>query len=1221
MRTARGPHAPGRPLVRLAAAFVLASLIPLGVHAKTNVVTTVENISPAAGTMSLVQALSNLQDGDTVQFNIPGAGVHYLDTPPNGYPLITANNITIDGYSQPGSQPNSNPIHAPNNAVLNIALTSTNGNGLSMEGAVEAYVGHTYNNLGFGYNELAILGFFRGNNATVRGLALISAPLVTGNGPIGTSVTGDAKALCFCPDYLGNGGQCTNWHVSGCWFGIDPGPRQVAIMTDGQTVAIPAICVAAYRTRDDSGNNAAYATPGCIGVSSNSPNPRAEFNVIITGYGFDSEGLGFRISGNFWNVLPDGMTNLDPSMANGGAQEGDGYIEIGRVADNVLIGTDGDGVNDADEGNVFGGVGDPGWSVVNFWSDHATNVVVAGNWFGLAVDGVTTFTNTCVFLYNPPASAQIQFGSDFDGVSDALEANHLYSNNPFDYIYNNLLASGGTPPTPLIGKPNSPLNVGVRLSFRGNVTVNNGLLPFSYADNAGDRLSNFTNYESGFMDISGIVIPALDATNSIYPNLVGTCAPGAGIYTNVSIDVYQLDMQGWNNGLLFSLSELTDYFSYTNGFPQGAKFLGSFPVANSGAFSLNLSGLDLGPGRVVVTANYSADRAGTHKGRTHTSNFSNPVAPVPAGAATVNLTTVVPDGIIWYNNVNPPAGQLGQVVVGPVTPADELEDNGNWEPYTSVLGDSTFLISVTTYADSQTVPAGDAITFTTLNGQGVGPYAQRDIVVLQPARGGTPVVGEHLYTDAGAPYRGVMNLSRNNGNPNRVAADKRYGAVNFITEQESSIGQIQGFNTDGRWNNNAIVTTKPDDRYVTEQVFSLNPSPASLAQTPLTKAWDFVYGPTHPAALGAANGANQVSRTGGRSEFLDNGNIVVMIDDKTSLVSTLGECTTFSIITPTGTVIKGPTLVGPASSGADIWDNMAAFAGGFAIRLHNMLFFYDDNGNLTSSTDINVSSGLDFGTGREDASRIASDVRSHYVYLGGQSPEVSQGPVPVYAGIWDARTGNFVTSVLVQDFDPSLAKTDRVSVGVDGLDRFCVAYCIQPTPAFPKRQIAARVMAFDGTNVTYLTPPFFPFLNHISTPPASSSTEIETYDPNVSMTPRQILIAGKGSLNSHNNPAAGQDTNPTPGNSGETKVYTVLSHPLPVPPAQPLLEVTEVAGGVTLTWGPVQDGLFTVEWASALDPSVWAPVIPAPTINQVGNNYQTTIAQSGAARFFRLARW
>jgi hypothetical protein len=427
-----------------------------------------------------------------------------------------------------------------------------------MQTAITNFSGIANNNLGFGPDELAILGFFRGSNITVRGLAILSAPVVTGSG-----FSGYMKSIAICPD---SQGQCPNWHVSGCWFGVDPTTRQVAYMPDNTTVAMPAICIAAYRSRNPDGSNPTYAQPGTIGVATNSANPRAEFNVFVTGYGFDSEGLNWRISGNFWNVLPDGMHNFDPSIANAGAQQGDGYIEVGRVCDNLLIGTDGDGVNDADEGNLFGGVASQNWANIYLYSAHATNIVFAGNWYGVAIDGVTTFTNTSVIVHGAPATAQIQFGSDFDGTSDSLEANLVFNNHPFttEYIFTN--------PPPLTLEPDFfNVSPGARISLRGNTLVNNNLVPFVFADDNLNRLDNFTNYEAAYMSTNGDIIPGLDSTNSIFPNLVGTFPPGIAPYTNVIIDVYQLDQEGWNNGKQFVLAELTDNSTYTNGFPQGSK--------------------------------------------------------------------------------------------------------------------------------------------------------------------------------------------------------------------------------------------------------------------------------------------------------------------------------------------------------------------------------------------------------------------------------------------------------------------------------------------------------------------------------------------------------------------------------------------------------------------------------------------------------------------------
>src|SRR5262249_25272607 len=130
----------------------------------------------------------------------------------------------------------------------------------------------------------------------------------------------------------------------------------------------------------------------------------------------------------------------------------------------------------------------------------------------------------------------LQFGSDFDGVSDDIEANVISMNYPFDTLY----------PTPA-GAPVPKflnLNADGRLSLRGNKMVGNNIAPFSYADGTGGRLATFTNYEALYMNTSASIIPTIDAGN-IYPHLKGTFAAGIAPYTTIIIDVYWSDPEGW----------------------------------------------------------------------------------------------------------------------------------------------------------------------------------------------------------------------------------------------------------------------------------------------------------------------------------------------------------------------------------------------------------------------------------------------------------------------------------------------------------------------------------------------------------------------------------------------------------------------------------------------------------------------------------------------------
>ena len=145
--------------------FLWLTLMTALADAKTIVVNTANNVSPGLGETNLVQAINLLQNGDTIRFALDGAGPFYLITPPldpdNGYPAITNHNITIDGYSQPGAFPNTNPILSSNNAQIKIVIDSRGG-GLHREDIP-----------GYGLSEGSALFIKRATNVTIRGLCFL----------------------------------------------------------------------------------------------------------------------------------------------------------------------------------------------------------------------------------------------------------------------------------------------------------------------------------------------------------------------------------------------------------------------------------------------------------------------------------------------------------------------------------------------------------------------------------------------------------------------------------------------------------------------------------------------------------------------------------------------------------------------------------------------------------------------------------------------------------------------------------------------------------------------------------------------------------------------------------------------------------------------------------------------------------------------------------------
>ena len=623
-------------------------------QAKIIVVNNSDNANFNPGVTNLVTAIRSLEDGDTINFGITNAsadGVHYLLTPVNGYPLITNQSLTFDGYSQPGAVPNSNPIHDANNAQLKVVLSSTNGNGIAIRLAAQALVGRVFDRPGFNDNDNAILAFFRGTNNTIKGFAFQGAAEATYD-----SVAGPLYGIAFMADDPGTqpwpNANAGHWHVSGCYSGLDPVTKQPVYLPNGQ-LAAPEYVVGMQRHRNGGTvTNVNYAQPGIVGVAKASSDPRAEFNVFLGITAANLTGLNYRICGNFFNVLPDGMHNFDVAyLPNATTLMGSdsGVIIIARQGDNILVGTDGDGVNDDQEGNVFGGVSanpadnpavvpnyhyfDAFYNPAPSTPTQGTNNIFAGNYFGVAVDGVTRFTNAVTLFSSFPSTGDVRFGSDFDGVSDALEANLLYNNYPFSTHYPTI------PPTPQtvfdgVGSENyGGMVAGLRMSFRGNVTVGNDLLPYKYANAAGTLWTPFTNYSAPFMSTAASIIPSL-STSSTSHDIIGTCAStNGGSYSNIFIDVYVLDPESWINGALFDEYDLTLNFTSTNGFAQGKTYLGTFvdngPLDRDpavGSFNFNAAALVVAPGtQITVTANYSADPLGTHNGRTQTSNFSDPV--------------------------------------------------------------------------------------------------------------------------------------------------------------------------------------------------------------------------------------------------------------------------------------------------------------------------------------------------------------------------------------------------------------------------------------------------------------------------------------------------------------------------------------------------------------------------------------------------------------------
>ena len=140
-------------------------------------------------------------------------------------------------------------------------------------------------------------------------------------------------------------------------------------------------------------------------------------------------------------------------------------------------------------------------------------------------------------------------------------------------------------------------------------------------------------------------------------------------------------------------------------------------------------------------------------------------------------------------------------------------------------------------------------------------------------------------------------------------------------------------------------------------------------------------------------------------------------------------------------------------------------------------------------------------------------------------------------------------------------------------------------------------MQFDGTNITYLTHSFFPFVNY----DPDGSLSLTTVNPSVAMTTRQICIAAKGTINSTNNPAGGPNT------AAETTLYTIIGTPVG---AAPTLTAVHSGTSLVISW-PASVAGFTLESTDSLPAPGWTPV------GGVVNN-SVSVAIGSGNKFYRL---
>jgi len=342
---------------------------------------------------------------------------------------------------------------------------------------------------------------------------------------------------------------------------------------------------------------------------------------------------------------------------------------------------------------------------------------------------------------------------------------------------------------------------------------------------------------------------------------------------------------------------------------------------------------------------------------------------------------------------------------------------------------------------------------------------------------------------------------------------------------------------------------------------------------------------------------------------LDNGNFVSVVQDNARILNPNGNAVVATIFAPDGSIVKEAFLVAPTPDftiqDVDIWSNVAAYKGGFAVRTKShdgtsrAIYFFNNLGVPTGFVD-QAASGVSFDTGRGDGTRIFGHINSPYVYLTGRAASTKIIKVAAF----DSRNASFVGIGDVNE-GAFTGDFDRAFGAVDALDRLTVGWVSQPT-GYANQQVAARVLAFDGVKKSFkaLTPSFFPFVN-------TATNAIRTLQMSIATTTKEILIAAKGEISYENNPQAG------PNSPKEVNFYTVLSHPAPasdpttpVSTTGPTLHVVQSGSNIVISWDASATG-YVLESKSHLSDAAWT---------FVGTANPTVVPLNSTAKFYRLRK-
>ena len=226
-----------------------------------------------------------------------------------------------------------------------------------------------------------------------------------------------------------------------------------------------------------------------------------------------------KIQGNYIG------TNASGSGALANGRRG---IDI-NAAVNTIIGTNGDGVNDATEGNLISGNSQHGVWV----SNGASNTVVAGNLIGTNAAGTSALANSQDGIRVEGNSPNTRIGTNGDNVGDTLERNVISGNTLYGVTVLNTLPTVTKISGNYIGT--NATGTAAIGNLGGGVQVSNGrvILGTDSSNDAFNQSERNVISGNGVNVQQGVFITGIAAANSVVAgNYIGLNAAGTAAIAN-----------------------------------------------------------------------------------------------------------------------------------------------------------------------------------------------------------------------------------------------------------------------------------------------------------------------------------------------------------------------------------------------------------------------------------------------------------------------------------------------------------------------------------------------------------------------------------------------------------------------------------------------------------------------------------------------------------------